>query len=151
MQTINLDKPNRNTGLLAPFFEARLLKALDACKEAGLPLAVFEAYRSPDRQQHLFSQGRTREGKIVTRARAWESFHNVSMAADLVFYRDKVWSWEGDWDKAHDILHSFGFETLSFEKPHVQITGGLSIDEAVRIAKSQGALALWSVVEQRLK
>lgn len=148
---MSIYKPNRNTSLLAPFFETRLLKALDACKEAGLPLAVFEAYRSPDRQNHLYAQGRTRDGKIVTNAKAWESFHNVSMAADLVFYENKVWSWQGDWDKAHDILHAHGFETLSFEKPHVQITGGLSITEAVKIAKSQGALALWSVVEQRLK
>lgn len=151
MQQINVEKPNRNTSLLAPFFEKKVLDMLEDCKNNGLHLHVFEAHRSPERQNYLYSQGRTRDGKIVTNAKAWESWHQLSLAVDCVF-KDALgaWTWEGDWEKAHKIFKEHGFETLSFEKPHIQITGGLSIEEAVKIAKGQGALALWSVVEQRL-
>lgn len=148
---MSIEKPSRNLNLLAPFFQDLLLDALAECKAAGLNIEVFEAYRSPQRQDWLYTQGRTRSGKKVTYAKGWESWHNVSLAADLVFYKDKRWSWDGDYKAVHKIFEAKGFETLDFEAPHVQITGGYLIHEAVKIAKDQGVLALWQLVEQRFK
>ena len=151
MSTIDLSKPNRDTTLLAPFFQNRLLLALNEAHDLGYPIAIFEAYRSPDRQQYLWEQGRTRPGKKVTFARAGESAHQLCVASDLAFWDGRKWSWDGPWEKVHSVFENFGFETLDFEKAHVQILGGLTMREANKIAKDQSMLALWNVIEMRLK
>lgn len=148
----DITKPNRDLNLLAPFFERKLTEALSECESMGLNVRLFEGYRSPSRQDYLYQQGRSRPGVKVTRAQAWQSWHQLSVAADVVFYdaAHKQWVWEGAWDKVHAVFHNHGFETLEWESPHIQIRGGFQIAEAVKIAKSQGALALWNLIEQRL-
>jgi len=46
-------------------------------------LKISETYRTMERQQYLYEQGRTREGKKVTNAKAGESFHNYGCAVDF--------------------------------------------------------------------
>ena len=36
------------------------------CKEAGLNVLITETYRSQERQDYLYQQGRSRAGKVVT-------------------------------------------------------------------------------------
>lgn len=150
IEKLDPNKRLTDTNLLAPFFERKLLKALAEAHQQGLLLHPFETMRSPARQNYLYEQGRTRTGAKVTRARAWESWHQYGLACDVAFFVDKKWSWEGDWDLVHEIFHRHGFETLSFEKAHVQITGGIGISDALTIVKMQGLLALWDVVEKIL-
>lgn len=145
-----VEKRHDRTDLLAPWYEQKLLAALDQLQASGYPLHVFESYRSPARQEWLYAQGRTRPGKKVTYNKAWESWHQYSVASDLVFVVDGKWTWDGPWEKAQTILVDHGFETLDFEKPHVQITRGLTSKEAYKIAKSQGILAVWDVIMRRL-
>lgn len=147
----DLSKPNRDTTLLAPFMQNRLLMALNESHDQGYPIAVFEAVRTIARQDWLYAQGRTRPGKKVTYAKGGESFHSLGLAVDLAFYDGRKWSWDGPWEKVHHIFDTFDFETLDFEKAHVQITAGLTIREANKIATAQGVIGLWSVIEQRLK
>lgn len=100
--------------------------------EEGIPLRVFEGYRPPERQAHLFAQGRSAPGRIVTYARPWESYHQYGLAADFVAYENDRWSWDdsGDrgqwWRRLHVIAREAGLEPLRFELPHVQL-GGLTI------------------------
>lgn len=57
---------------------------LALCKEAGLSIGISETYRSQERQNYLYSLGRTRSGTIVTwtknsrhtSRRAWDIYHN---------------------------------------------------------------------------
>lgn len=142
---------NRDFKKLAPFFCVKLMDAISECHAHGLRIELFEGFRSEERQAQLYAQGRTKEGVIVTKARPGESWHQYALASDVVFNDGKGWSWSGDWDGVHKIFKLHGFETLSFERPHVQITGGLSIKKAQEIAKSQGLLGLWSIVEQNIK
>ena len=51
---------------------------------AGIPLTVTFTYRSPATQAALYAQGRTTPGRVVTNARAGESFHNYGLAFDVV-------------------------------------------------------------------
>ena len=104
-----------------------VLKKLDA---AGIPMKVFETYRSPYRQANLFAQGRTAPGNRVTNAGAWESYHQYGVAADFVRFEDGKWNWNtrtaaerAQWDQFHDIARAEGLEPLSWEKPHVQLVG----------------------------
>lgn len=95
MSSIDLSKPNRDTTLLAPFVQNRLLMALNECHDLGYPVAVFEAYRSPARQNYLWELGRNgSKARKVTNARAWQSNHQYGLAIDLAFLpRPRAWHW----------------------------------------------------------
>lgn len=147
----DLSKPNRDTTLLSPLVQDCLLKALLACQSVGLNIALFEGYRSPQRQDWLYEQGRKRPGVRVTNARAWQSWHQLSMAVDCVFRVGKIWTWEGEWDKVHEIFEREGFETLSWEKPHFQITAGMRISEAAELARTDGVKAVWDLIQKRFE
>ena len=84
----------------------------------------------------MYAQGRTKPGKIVTKAKAGQSFHNYKCAVDVVplingkpvWDDTMLWSqigglgkqvgleWAGDWK---------GFQ----EYPHFQYTGGKTIKQ----------------------
>lgn len=150
-----LEIADRDYGKLAPWFAEKVAQAVDACKEAGYPILVTECYRSPARQSYLYEQGRTRPGKRVTDAKAWESFHNYSLAIDICLLNGKkpFWPKKDDplWDRVDQIFEGLGFESLGFERPHHQISAGMTWQEAYRIAKDQGLLAVWNLVELRIR
>jgi hypothetical protein len=115
---------NRALPPLHPTARERIGAILAQCASEGLPFAVFEAYRTPHRQQHL----KTLTPK-VTNAGPWQSIHQYGLAADIVLFVDGKWSWEtkGQWAKAwprlHEIARKQHMEPLSFEMPHLQIMG----------------------------
>lgn len=77
----------------------------------------FEGYRSPERQDYLFTVEKT------TRARGWQSAHNYGLAVDFVAYNDGSWSWEGseDWDFLREAATNCGLMcTISWDRPHVE-------------------------------
>lgn len=118
----------RDTDLnhLHPTFR-ELLRGLQAKLAAeNIPLLLFEGARTPARQAALYAQGRTTPGKIVTRAAAWESFHQYGFAADFVFWTAAGgWSWSepkpGMWSRYAELAKTTGLRQLSFEQPHVEL------------------------------
>lgn len=147
MTTTDPSTVNRDTSLLYPKFAAKVLKAVDRCHGNGLEINVFEAWRSPARQTCLYAQGRTSPGKVVTRAQAWESYHQLGLAVDLAFLRDGKWSWNGNWDKVTDIFLSEGLESLKpYEQAHMQMTKGLHVKVAVALMRECGLQRVWMEV-----
>lgn len=150
----NASKPdsiNRDFSLFCPWFGEKAKAAIDHCNEDGYQVAIFEGYRSPNRQNYLYEQGRTRKGKIITAARAWNSWHQYALALDLAFFDGRAWSWDGNWDKVQSIMEQHGFESLKFERPHFQITAGISIAEAQKLAQKSGMRSVWDLVKLRGK
>lgn len=142
-------KVNNDLMLLSPYFRLRLENALRDVQEAGYDLFVFEGWRAPARQNYLYEQGRNREGKKITNAKAWESWHNFGVASDLVYKIKNRWDWSGDFDKPSIIMKGHGFEWLGHigDKPHYQITGGYTIQEAKAITMQHGVQQLWLLIE----
>ncbi|MEM9738903.1 MAG: hypothetical protein AAF829_03475 [Pseudomonadota bacterium] len=117
--------------LHAKFFE-RVQALLETCRRRNLRFRLFEAYRQPDRQAHLFSG----EQK-VTNADAWQSMHNYGLAADIILDVPGVGGWETgtigrhdymrDWLAMRDIARSSGLHVLTrrdgtdYDFPHVQM------------------------------
>lgn len=132
---------------LAPFFAKKLSAALAECQAEGYPVELFEGMRSAERQQWLWESGRTRDGKIVTYAKAGESAHNIGIAADCVFKINGTWSWEGQYDKVEQIMLKHGLKSLKFERCHFEWPKGMSTWRAYQIAQERGLLALWSILE----
>lgn len=154
--TKDISKPeiaNRDPLLLCPWFAAKAASAIEECNEAGYLIRMFEGYRAPVRQDWLYGQGRTRQGKIVTRARAWQSWHQYGVAMDIAFWDGRKWYWPSAentlWDRVTNVLESHGFEPLKFERPHFEITAGMRIDEAAFIAKKSGITAVWDLIQKR--
>lgn len=143
---------NRDLSMLAPFVRDRALAALKDCHDAGYDLSIFEGYRSPFRQEELYAQGRTKPGKIVTWARAWQSYHQFSLAIDIAYLHGPgKWSWDGDFEKPSQFFLARGFTWLEKkEQVHYEITGGLSWQECYKIAQEHGVQSLWLLIASRL-
>lgn len=112
-------------------------------------------------QADLFAQGRTKPGKIVTKARAGMSYHNYGLAMDGVLMVDKdgngtyeAASWDfkkdwdsdliSDWDEVVQVFKEFGWvwgsdwnnngstkDESFLDAPHFQKTFGLSVRECL--------------------
>jgi len=139
---------NRDTDLLFPVFFEKLKAGLDECREAGYRVEIFEAYRSPERQDYLFAQGRSLPGRIVTRAKAWRSYHQYGLAVDVAFKTSKGWTWDGAFDKLVPILANQGLQWGGQgDAGHWQLTGGLSISDCEKITSENGLLELWRKIQ----
>ena len=115
----------------------------------GCRLRLSYVYRSPEEQDSLYAQGRTKKGAKVTNAKAWSSYHNFGFAFDVVLMYDKDGdgkfeevSWDtkrdGDKDGMPDWLevtkvfleagYSNGFISngKKWDLPHFQQTFGLN-------------------------
>jgi len=128
--TADLHNPfKRDTDLanLHPMVRTAIHNVIDELAKAKIPLRPFEAFRSPRRQAQLYAQGRTLPGKIVTYAKAWQSYHQYGLAVDFVFFVDGSWTWDepkkGMWDQFHTIGQTYGLMPLNFETPHLQLAG----------------------------
>lgn len=105
----------------------------NALGRESIPLAVFEGWRSPQRQADLYVQDRVpswkgAKGRHVTRSRPWVGRHSYGLACDYVFFLPgKGWTWKepekGMWDRFDKLARENGLESLEFERPHVQLAG----------------------------
>ena len=100
---------------------------------AGLPI-ITECYRSPERQDGLFEQGRSKPGPVVTYKRGGESNHNKvpTPALDVAFLLvDGSVSWSGlllskfaRLMKAADARVHWGGDWTNFkDRPHFEVLG----------------------------
>lgn len=110
--------------------------ALEECNRLGLNIAVTETYRTKERQDYLYEQGRSRPGKIVTNAKGnnMSSCHQWRLALDI-HHNEKNNLYPKDiMLKAANIFKKYGFEWggdwVGFQDtPHMQMTFGLSIKD----------------------
>ena len=127
---VNPEKRDTDLAHLHPLVRAKVEKVQKELDKANIPMRVFEAFRSPERQAYLYAKGRTAPGSRVTNAGPWQSYHQYGMAADFVRFENGKWNWNDstpqqnkEWDQFHDIARAAGLEPLSWERPHVQLIG----------------------------
>jgi len=98
----------------------------------GFPIIITETYRSFQRQNELYAQGRTKPGQIVTNAKAGESFHNYGVAFDCVFKKEGYNATEKQWEilgkEGEKLGLEWGGRWVSFkDRPHFQVTLGYTL------------------------
>lgn len=129
---------SRNIDDLHPKVAGLCRKFLERCKSAGVDVLVTSTFRDHESQSALYAQGRTAPGRIVTNARAGQSWHNWRVAFDVVPLRagKPVWGTTGHdailWGKVGQIGEELGLEWAGRWKtfpefPHFQFTGGLTL------------------------
>lgn len=126
------------------------VKALIEQAEAGLPeymaIRIVQGLRTFEEQDALYQQGRTKPGKIVTKAKAGSSFHQYGLSFDFCFVIDKdgngsfeFVSWDTlkdydkdgmpDWKEVVKVFEDAGYEwggrwATIVDAPHIQKTFG---------------------------
>jgi len=107
----------------------------EACKvtPVGVHPLITEAYRSFERSDELYAQGRTKPGQIVSNARGGQSLHNYGLAIDFVLIVNgkMVWEVNADWMTVVKVFKKYGFEwggdwNSLKDYPHFQKTFGLT-------------------------
>jgi len=126
---------SRSLDDLIPPAKVRVQSFLEAAKAAGIDLLVTSTYRDNDSQNALYAQGRTKPGKIVTNAKAGQSWHNYRCAVDVVpivagkprwDVKDEVWQQVGKLGKAAGLEWAGDWKRFK-EYPHFQYTNGLTL------------------------
>ena len=103
---------SRSLSDLNPIVKAKAEHFLAACKREGLDILIYCTYRSGAEQEVLYEQGRATPGKIVTNARAGQSWHNWRCAFDFVplVAGKPAWNDKALYLKAGVIAESVGLE-----------------------------------------
>lgn len=134
---------SRSLDDLLPQVKKRVEAFLSACKASGIDLLVTSTYRDNASQTALYAQGRTAPGKVVTNARAGQSFHNYRCAVDVVPIRngkpvwdskDTVWQTVGKLGKESGLEWAGDWKRFK-EMAHFQYTGGLTLAQLQAGAK----------------
>lgn len=125
---------SRSLDDLAPPVKQRAEAFIEAAKAKGIDLLVTSTYRDHESQTALYNQGRTTPGKVVTNAKAGQSWHNHRCALDVVplvngkaIWNDNVvWMQIGEIGVACGLEWAGNWKTFK-EFPHFQYTGGLTM------------------------
>lgn len=80
----------------------------DAEQGLGIILRVTQGMRSIAEQDELYASGRTRSGKIVTKAKGGQSYHNYGLAVDLVELVNNGADWSYDMGKLKPYAQKYG-------------------------------------------
>lgn len=125
---------SRELSDLLPPTRKRCAAFVAACKDAGIDVIITSTLRSMADQAALYAQGRTTPGKIVTNAKAGQSWHNYGLAFDFcpMVNGKPAWSDTKLFTRCGEIAESVGLEWAgrwkSFkELAHAQFTDGLSL------------------------
>jgi hypothetical protein len=125
---------HRGLGLVNAEFRGRLERVIERMEsEFGYKVEIAETYRTQERQDALYAQGRTEPGQVVTWTRA--SNHTLGRAADLVIdgsYGDTV-----AYERLMRIAREEGLRTLGPRDPgHVELP---AVSSRVSAQDSAGA------------
>ena len=114
----------RDISELTPLAQEACRLFLKECEKRGIDIFITETYRSQERQNELWEQGRTKPGNIVT----WtlNSRHTGRKAWDIackggVLYNAGILSMAGAVGKELGITWGGDWETP--DRPHFEITG----------------------------
>jgi peptidoglycan L-alanyl-D-glutamate endopeptidase CwlK len=128
---------SRSLDDLIPPAKERVERFLSLCKDQNIDLLVTSTYRDNESQQALYEQGRTTAGKVVTNAKAGDSWHNWRCAVDVVPMVNGKPNWDGlhpVWDQIGKLGEQAGLEWAGRwrtfkELAHFQYTGGLTLTD----------------------
>ena len=154
-----LDPHNRLAGV-HPELARRIVQTAAALTSRGISVTITRTggIRTFAEQEAIYSQGRTRPGRIVTHAGPGLSNHNYGLAVDLV----PLVNGQPNWQVALGVWQAIGEEGkragLNWggdwraikDYPHFELPVGLSVQQCLRIYNQGGLPAVWAEANRRL-
>ena len=114
----------RDISELKAVAQAACILFMVECKKAGLDIFITETFRSQQRQNYLYEQGRTRPGDKVTWTR--NSRHTSRLAWDIAVNRPRALYDTATLDKAGQIAKRLGItwggEWEDIDRPHFEVS-----------------------------
>lgn len=144
----NKASPTLPNALYKPF-QDKINALIVLCQGAGLNVGPQQGLRSFKEQDALYAQGRTKPGKIVTKAKGGQSWHNYGIAVDLVFRENNQWSWDDKhpWNTLGALGKGLGLEwggDWEFkDRPHFQWPKKISLTGARMYYQKGGLQEVW--------
>lgn len=161
--------------LLHPWLKHKLQKLIDECNKQGIYLIITEGFRSRERQDQLYAQGRTAPGNIVTYAKGsdYTSQHQWGVAFDIAInnpgniydmsYIRKVaviakqksigLAWGGDWvgfkDNPHFYLGKWGSTPTTLKSQYKTFENFKKTWKAT--VTRRGGLNIWDKTHKKKK
>jgi peptidoglycan L-alanyl-D-glutamate endopeptidase CwlK len=150
-----------DTSVLYPSLVTLLDPLLTACRARGAEYWAISGERTFQQQDQLFSQGRSRPGKIVTRARAGFSAHNYAIAVDFCRDGDVDRSdLQPEWDledymilaeEARKLGLDSGFYWRFTDAPHIQINlYGLTLMDLRATYRKGGKARVFDLLDRQM-
>lgn len=109
-------------------------------------IRIVQGLRTFPEQDAIYAQGRTKPGKVVTKAKAGESFHNYGLAFDFcLLHTDGSISWSlhedmdddgtKDWMEVVKMFRSLGFKWGGDfgDSPHFEKAKGLTWSQCLAL------------------
>src|SRR5271165_3677689 len=96
----NSTKRVADPALLEPITRQLVEQIIEAARQMGINLMIFETYRSQARQQELFDQGATKLRTV--------GVHRYGLACDIVKMVGGEPSWKGDFSFLGQLAHASG-------------------------------------------
>lgn len=123
----------------------------DMLRVHGRRIRMTDGLRTFDSQAKLYAQGRTAPGPIVTNSKPGDSLHHYGCAFDICFRGldpypaagDKIWQEYGRLAQAHGLVWGGMWDSSLIDRPHCQITYGLTLDEIKFIYRQGGLEGVW--------
>lgn len=133
----------RDINELNPIAQKACRLFLQACEKNGIKIFITETYRSQERQNYLYEQGRSREGNIVTWTK--KSNHTGRMAWDIACYPPNNLYDSKTLRKAGEIATSMGITWGGTwntpDKPHFEVTADFEYKEEENLEKRYNTLS----------
>jgi len=128
---------SRSLSDLHPKVKTLCEQFISSCAKQNIDVIITSTYRDAESQTTLYNQGRTTPGKIVTNAKAGQSFHNWRVAFDFCPIVNGKCQWDNKalFTACGIIAEELGLEwagrwTGKFkELAHCQYTGGLTLQD----------------------
>lgn len=132
-----IEKSNKKLVGVHPYVKNKAIELIKKAYTEGIYIQVTQGFRSIEEQNELYAQGRTKPGKIVTKAKGGQSIHNYGLAFDIaVLNKDGSINWNDTslYVKVGQLGKSLGLEwggdwkTIK-DMPHFQYTFGLTLKD----------------------
>lgn len=119
--SLNGEKVSDPKNNLKPKVEHMKKQLVAIMATIGSPIIVTEGFRSIERQNELYAQGRTKPGSIITNAKGGESYHNYGVAFDIAFSTKTGISYDGPWETVAKIGEALGLSWGGWPDRSIQI------------------------------
>jgi peptidoglycan LD-endopeptidase CwlK len=150
--------------LVYPDLKVRIIRVYnDFYNRHKIRLKATEGLRDFARQAELYAKGRTAPGSIVTNAPSGSSLHEFGCALDSCFnsgdpYLEQLskrdarlaafyWSEFGRFSKLNGLFWGGDFKSIS-DRPHVELTYGLTLKDIQKLFQHGGIQAVWAKFDQ---
>lgn len=130
--TAGINRLDRLAGV-HPVLDTAVRAIIDELGDMGLTLIITQGLRSDEQQAHLYAQGRSRDGKIVTNCNGHikRSMHQQQLdgfghAVDVAWRVEGQITWDGPWGtlgalaRGHALV--WGGDWVHFvDRPHLEL------------------------------